>query len=192
MKKRFLVLLSAIFICVSLSACGNSAQQLETTTVVDNTKGTVITEEKNARNTVPITTNETVTMVNESEEIELTVKEISYESEIDSKSDNMFKEYFKDVDNETYLVLKTDIKNIGGNSVNYRFFDSTSVVYEDKYNYKLQPADIESTVLSSYWSVDPLKTTEVYFFQSVPDELKGKAFKATFSAGQNDYVLIGN
>ena len=99
----------------------------------------------------------------------------------------MFARYFPDKDDESYIVAKITIKNIGGDSTSYSFFDDIEVTFDDKYNYRMQQLDLDSSVMSQYWSCQPLKTVDIYWVQSVPDEVKTMGCNISFKVGETLY-----
>lgn len=204
MKKHLFI--GIVMSAIVLYGCGSAA----TNTVTDNTTSTTNTVADNTTNTVAdnsgggnavsdskpeeeekqaikINKGETVTMVDGSYEIEYTLKDVVFEKEVHSKSDNQFAQYFPDIDDESYIVAKLEIKNVGGDSVGYNFFDDIQVTFDNKYNYHMQQLDLESSVMSQYWSCQPLKTVEVYWVQTVPDEVKDKGVNITFTVGDTSY-----
>ena len=131
-----------------------------------------------------------------SNEIQLTLKSVDFQDEVKSFSDNMFASYFADVAGEKYIVVKTNIKNLGGNSIsNYdieNYNESTLyVTFDNKYNYALQQLDTTSCVMSEFWSLEPLKSQDVYFVNTVPDELSKKSYTVYFTLGDTDYYIEG-
>ncbi|MCI8464393.1 MAG: hypothetical protein HFI63_00810 [Lachnospiraceae bacterium] len=60
--------------------------------------------------------------------------------------------------------------------------------FNDKYNYSLTQLDTESLVMSQYWSLAPLKSQEVYFLQSVPDEVVSLPFVIEFTIGDSETI----
>lgn len=131
----------------------------------------------------------------DSNEVELTIKSISFEQKVKSKSDNMFSYEFIDEPGEKYIVVKTIIKNLGGTAISEQIIqdnwtnitDPLEVVFDEKYTYPMQQVDITNMVLSGFYSIQPLKSLEVYFVVSVPDELTSKPYKVFFSIGENSY-----
>lgn len=124
-------------------------------------------------------------------EIEISFNGVDKSSEVRSKSTNMFSQYFVDQSDETYLYLSLDIKNIGGDSVSYRVFDDIKIIYDDKYKYYAQQLDTESPVMSQYWSISPLKSQEVWFVASIPDEIINKSFVFSFKMGKTTFEFHG-
>jgi len=61
------------------------------------------------------------------------------------------------------------------------------VSFGGKYNYRMQQLDLESSIMSQYWGCDPLKTVDVYFVQSVPDDVKSMGCNITFNVGNTLY-----
>ena len=200
MRKRLFIGIITIS-AIALYGCGNTSTNTvadnTTNTVADNTTNTVadssgdnnvVADSKpEEQQSVKINKGETVTMTNGSYELEYTLKDVVFEKEVYSKSDNQFAEYFPDIDDESYIVAKLELKNVGGDTVSYNFFDDIQVTFDNKYNYRMQQLDLESSVMSQFWSCQPLKTVEVYWVQSVPDEVKDKGVNISFTVGDTLY-----
>lgn len=171
LKKFHFVIVTLLLIC--LSGCGLNS---------NNTTNTSKTNAEKTEEVIPteIDINEHITMKKDTDEIDFCIKEICWEDIVESKDDNMFRSVYSDVDGERYFVIKTDIKNIGGDTVTSDFIGKVNVQFSSKYNYQLRAVDIYSCVLTQYWSCQPLKTVEVYFLASIPDELVGESYTATF------------
>lgn len=140
----------------------------------------------------------TFTLSDGTSELEITLNSVDFEQEIHSFSDNMFGSYFADEEGETYIVMKLNIKNIGGNNISQKVFEDYNsnkreygkilLTFENKYNYQMQQLDTESSALSPYWNIEPLKSQAIYFFQSIPDEVIEKPYVITFSLVDGDIV----
>lgn len=124
------------------------------------------------------------------EKVEITVNSVDFEEEVTSP----FTKYgFPNKDNEIYVVAKLTIKNIGYDRIQEKFFDDVVVaddkeiklVLDGKYNYKMLAVNSEDSIFSEYWSIDPLKSKEIYFIKTVPDELALKPLEISFSFGSN-------
>lgn len=130
-------------------------------------------------------------------EAEVKINDVSFMDEVNSTSDNMFKQYFPNKDGEKYFVIKMTITNLGGDNLSHYDLEPISeqilnVEFDNKYNYHLQQLDSTSSVMSQYWSIQPLKSLDVYLLQSVPDEVTSKPYTAYFSVGGNKYKIEKN
>ena len=200
MKRKICSVLCAMMV-ISLVGCGSSNKKAENTVVdstkvvedntkvvedntstVEETEGKTVEEESVPEN-IKIGQGETVTIKNGTNEIELSIEEVTFENEVYSKSDNMFASYFPDKEEESYVVVKPVIKNVGGDTISDNFFDRGKIVitFGDKFNYPMQQLDLQSSVMSQYWSCAPLKTADVWFVQSVPDEVKTMNYVLTIT-----------
>lgn len=158
-----------------------------TNIIDDNTSNSAQDETPKEPEFIKVNENSMLTMLNGKKEIEFTLTDVCFQSEVHSNSDNMFAEYFPDKDDESYIVAKITIKNIGGDSTSYSFFDDIEVTFDDKYNYRMQQLDLDSSVMSQYWSCQPLKTVDIYWVQSVPDEVKTMGCNISFKVGETLY-----
>lgn len=130
-------------------------------------------------------------------EAEVKINDVSFMDEVNSTSDNMFKQYFPNKDGEKYFVIKMTITNLGGDNLSNFDLEPISeqtlnVKFDNKFNYHLQQLDSTSCVMSEFWSIQPLKSLDVYLFQSVPDEVTSKPYTAYFSVGGNKYKIEKN
>ena len=150
-------------------------------------------EDTNSEKTgVVFQTGETLSIKDGDNEIEMLCKSVDFESEVYGSSTNMFASYFPDKEDETYVVMKTNIKNTGGNNVSYSIFDDIGIIFSEKYNYGLQQLDVPNSAMSKYWTIEPLKEQEVYFVQSIPDELTTAPFVITLKVNDDTYTYYGN
>ncbi|MCM1265425.1 MAG: hypothetical protein NC200_04425 [Candidatus Gastranaerophilales bacterium] len=133
-------------------------------------------------------------------DLEITVNSVDFEQEVHSlvEDTNMYSQYFPDKEEETYIVMRLNIKNNGGEQISYKIFDGynselreynkITVIFDNKYNYNMQQLDTQSIVMGSNWHIQPLKEQEVYFVQSVPDEVVSMPFTITFKVGNSNTV----
>ena len=159
----------------SIIACGNNS-------VAGNAE-----QGKLFSKTEKINKNETVEMKSEDFQIEFTLTDVVFKDDVYSRSDNSFARYYCDVEGESYIVAKINVKNVGGETIDYNIFDDMIVTFGDKYSYDMCQLDLESAVLSEYWSCQPLKTTEIYWLMSVPDEVKTMGCSISFKVGDVSY-----
>jgi hypothetical protein len=124
----------------------------------------------------------------ESTEIKFIFNGAVYQDEIYTHSDNMFASYYKNQPDTQYLVVKLFVQNLGGTSINYHEIVEPRLLVDNKYNYTLQQLDMESSVCSQYWSLNPLQSQDVYLFYSVPNEIINKEFEVSFKIGNTPYV----
>lgn len=137
---------------------------------------------------------DTVNPVWENGEAEVVIKDVAFMDEVHSTSDNMFRNYYADVDGEKYFVIKLSIKNLGGKTMSDNDISGGEeqypyVKFDNKYEYGLSQLDSTSMVMSPYWSIQPLKSLDVYLLQSVPDEVTSNTYTAYFSIGGNQYKI---
>lgn len=167
---------------------------------IEETNGTTDTVDDNNETTDTMETGENIldihigdvfNLSNGKNELEITLNDVNFEQEVYSTSDNMFASYFPDIDGESYLVMKLSIKNLGGDNISYQLFDSYNsekivAMFADKYNYRMQQLDTTSSVMSEYWTIAPLKNLDVYFLQTIPDEIIDQPFTITFKLVDDD------
>ncbi|WP_285816090.1 hypothetical protein [Thomasclavelia cocleata] len=176
----------------------NQEQKQEESTVKDTEKTIQEDTKEDTGNILDIYEGNTFTLSDGTNELEITLNSIDFEQEVHSLSDNPFSSYFTDEEGETYIVMKLNIKNIGGNTISEKVFDGYNsdikeygkilLTFENKYNYQMQQLDTENPALSPFWNIEPLKSKVIYFFQSVPDEIIEKSYVITFSLVNDDII----
>lgn len=152
----------------------------------DNT-GTEQETESEEVDAIKIELNNLLEMQNDVEKIEYTLTDVVFQDEVYSNSDNMYATYFPDIEGESYVVAKISVRNIGSDLTGYWIFDDIQVTFNNEYNYGMQQLDLESSVMSQYWTCQPLKITDIYWVQSVPDEVKEMGCNITFTVGDASY-----
>ena len=177
MKKALTLLILGCSI-LSFTACSNSstqvgggnsvndntqssAQQNNGNIVTDDTENNIQEESNNESASTKVSKNSTLTMSNGDREIEYTLTDVCFMNEVHSNSDNMFASYFPDKDDESYVVAKITIKNVGSDSIGESFFDDIEITFDGKFKYRMQQLDLESSVMSQFWSCQPLKTVDI-------------------------------
>ena len=130
----------------------------------------------------------TYTSKYESTEIQFTFNGAVYQDEIYTHSTNMFAQYYKNQPDSQYLVVKLFIENLGGNNINYNEIINPKLLVDNEYNYNLQQLDMNSSVCSQYWSLNPLQSQDVYLFYPVPNKIIDKEFEISFTVGGIPYV----
>ncbi|MCH5332789.1 MAG: hypothetical protein J1D89_02425 [Agathobacter sp.] len=171
----------------------------EEKTTVDATEDST-KEIEQAESILEINIGDTFTLSDGTNELEITLTSVDLQQEVHSlvEDTNMFSKYYADQDGETYVVMKLDIKNLGGANITddvfegynseKRAYNKILLTFDDKYNYRLVQLDTKSIVMSKYWNLAPLKSQAVYFLQSVPDEIIDKPFIITFSLAKGDTI----
>ena len=192
MKKTIKAFLSASLLLVV--GCGTATSVPD---VDDNSAQSLQSNEEEKHDDlkeITIHNGDHLTISDGTDEIEVDWQTVEFEKEVYSNSDNKFAQYFPDKEDETYLVAKLKIKNIGGDNVDQSFFEDfdriIEVQFDGKYKYKMQQLDTTSAVMSQFWSIQPLKNQEVYFVQSIPDEIIDKEYVLTFTVGNSTYKYV--
>lgn len=196
MKKGISILL--ILVVVLMTACvpkvnipENSSVQSpsNSSTIYSSIQSIISTKPENK--VVLLLDNTIYNAANGKDEIEMTCIGAFTCGEVRSKSTNQFAEYFPDISDETYVYLKLKIKNIGGDTVSDMVFKDIKLVFDNKYNYHPQQLDINSDVMSQFWSLAPLKNQEVWFVASIPDEIVNESFLLSFNVGDTTFEFHG-
>lgn len=215
MKKFAIIMLAAVCLLTS-SACSNQNKENDNDKqdgeeeIIVETKADDVEnadEEKadkektdeeieSKENIVEIKDGDVVTAKQDEDEIEITWKSAEFLQEVYGTSDNSFAQYFTDQVGETYLVAKIKVKNISGDRISEDIFadfdKKIQVCFNDKYNYTVHQIDPDSPVLSRYWSLEPLKTRDLYFLALVPDEVISMPYVISFIIGDTTYQYSNN
>lgn len=174
--KKFIFLILALLMVLSLCACSQQAEPVETPTtaeVINTTPPTEAPTEAPAAaagvvNFGDVIENESIIMSIETAEIK---KELKYQHS-SSFSTSMFIEEGKQA-----FCLMGNIENVGGNEIDGWAFSGTLVI-DDKYNYDLRmwcPSDLE-----------PLVETPYFLYAEIPEKLVDSYTTATFTFGFNN------
>lgn len=100
--------------------------------------------------------------------------------------------YFTASSGKTFLVVKIQAKNIGGDKVAIDKIASASCIYKDKYNYSASCVFEEDggEDLNSHpgiYGVSPLDTVICYYLIEVPSEAKSGPYTITFTFDGENY-----
>lgn len=173
----------------------NTTEKKEASSDVVNKTDVVSESEEDKAEIIPLKKGEMYSLKKDKKEAELTIDSVTVKKQIDSKSDNMFAQYFPEQQGEKYLDVELTVKNIGGDSIGYSMFEDYNnhivVQFDGKYNYTMQQLDIFNSAFSKYWSLDPLKSYEVHWIALVPDEVTDKPYEITFTVGDKTYSYKG-
>ena len=174
--KNYIFLILALLMVLSLCACSQQAEPVETPTTAEVINTMPPTEAPAAAagvvNFGDVIENESIIMSIETAEIK---KELKYQHS-SSFSSSMFIEEGKQA-----FCLMGNIENIGGNEIDEWAFSGTLVI-DDKYNYDLRmwcPSDLE-----------PLVETPYFLYAEIPEKLVDSYTTATFTFGfNNDFEI---
>ena len=89
----------------------------------------------------------------------------------------------KDKDNNTYFVLKTNIKNLGTEKLEGEKLPDAKLIYDEKYKYDafLVTEEDDGSDLEGYdWymDIDPLKTKKIWYLVEIPNEVENETNKS--------------
>ena len=83
----------------------------------------------------------------------------------------------------TYFMLKTTIKNLGGETLSGEKLPSATLIYDNKYKYNLSlitetddSSDLEG--YDWYMDIDPLKTKKIWYYVEIPIEIENSNEKS--------------
>lgn len=109
----------------------------------------------------------------------------SFNQKIVPTSPDSYYTYYevKDKDSNTYLLLKTTIKNLGAETLDGEKLPSATLIYDDKYKYNFSlitetddGSDLEG--YDWYLDIDPLKTKKIWYMVEVPKEVENSTEKS--------------
>ena len=185
---RFLIVFMSGILVVLMSGCDKS------------TNGANNGNKKT--NVVSIKNGDVVTASNDSGEIEIHWEKTEFMDDVMTTSYVPVGGVYahkKDIDGETYLCAMVKIKNTGGSSVDQyiispkgnQYYYDIKVIFDDKYTYSMEQVDITEHMLGDRWKLDPLKTIDIWFCASVPDEIISSPYTITFDIGDATYKYTG-
>jgi hypothetical protein len=209
--KKVISLILAVAMLFTLFACGGKESESSTETSGAGTTSEQYTggagnstDEQNNESVVSVQLGTAFTATDSANEVEILWNSIDFAQEVHSLVENTsnYARYIADIEGETFVIAKITLKNLGGDAIsdsifsNYYYSDyyqknyyhEIVVTFSDKYNYEMAQLDTESTVMSAYWTLEPLKTQEVYFYASIPDELVTEPFYIKFSVGDSETI----
>lgn len=105
--------------------------------------------------------------------------ESSFKQKVEPSNPDSYYNYFepKDTSSNTFLVLKTVIKNLGTETLDGEKLPKAKLIYDGKYKYDAQliteeddGSDLDS--YSWYMDIDPLKTKKIWYLVEVPKEVE--------------------
>lgn len=217
MRKTCAMLMTGLLIFI-LCACAenNEAESIESEVQIPINEAEVFEENKELEEEILQSSTEKETnilVINEGDifvlsdginELEITLDCVNIEQEIHSlvEDTNNYSQYYADIEDESYVIMKLNIKNIGSDSISQdvfegynskeRKYNEIALTFEDKYNYKMTQLDTQNIIMSSYWKIEPLKSQAIYFWKSVPDEIIEKPYTIQFSLANGDTYCIYN
>jgi len=104
--------------------------------------------------------------------VEFTLEAAEWKDELLPSNISGVYSYYEDIENETYFVFKGIIKNVSGEA--YSIGDMVSqFVFNDKYKYTgitVGESEDHTDLYGDY--LNPLQSTVIYIYVSVPDEIK--------------------
>lgn len=105
--------------------------------------------------------------------------ESSFKQKVEPSNPESYYHYFepKDTSSNTFLVLKTVIKNLGTETLDGEKLPKAKLIYDGKYKYDAQliTEEDDGSDLDSYdWymDIDPLKTKKIWYLVEVPKEIE--------------------
>lgn len=125
---------------------------------------------------------------------ELEFKGIEYTDDLlPSNTNGSYNHYEVDDSENTYLVVKYNVKNLQGSAKQADTFAGIKAVYMDKYTYTgfVVVEDKDGKGFSSYEDIKPLSTGKCYCLIEVPKSVAENEVKLEISFDSKDYTFIG-
>ncbi len=146
----------------------------------------------NSEEFVVIKEGETTQISNDVCEIEVTLNDIISSNLVTKSASDSGEAFlsFPDIPDESYICVVMTVKNVGANAVDYTIFKDINIICGGKYNYDMTQADVTYGAMDYYWQCDPLKSCDILFFRSVPDEALNMGCNISFYAGDTQCGFI--
>lgn len=178
MKKILITLISGILI-LTTSACGsnthvynNNESNNNGTSVNDNDSSNEKEETKKAVD-VKIGQN-----IQYDDNFNISFQSSLFTDKLNPSKPDSFYHYYEVKDSSnTNFVLKTNIKNLGTETLEGDKLPDATLIYDGKYKYEMQliTEEDDGSDLQGYdWymDIDPLKTKKIFYMVEVPDEVE--------------------
>lgn len=111
--------------------------------------------------------------------------ETSFTQKVEPSNPSTYYSYYepKDSNNNTFVLLKTTIKNLGTETLDGDKLPVGKLIYDNKYKYNSQlvfeeddGSDLEG--YSWYMDIEPLKTKNIWYMVEVPKEVESNTDKS--------------
>ena len=197
-KKKIIIVVVAILIIaiiIGVVLSNNKSVNTSTKTSVENEENSKISkvEDKEQSKEQEITTSDKITIDNY---CEFNITGTRFAKDILPSNPTGYYRYLEGKDeNQKYLEITMDVKNLKTSAVKQDSLLSAKVKYDNNYEYNcmLATEDSSGEELQNFpdlYSIEPLKSLKYRFIAEVPKEIEndGKPLKAIIIVNGNNYI----
>lgn len=197
-KKKIIIVVVAILIIaiiIGVVLSNNKSVNTSTKTSVEDEENSKISkvEDKEQSKEQEITTSDKITIDNY---CEFNITGTRFAKDILPSNPTGYYTYLEGKDeNQKYLEITTDVKNLKTSAVKQDSLLSAKVKYDNNYEYNcmLATEDSSGEKLQNFpnlYSIEPLKSLKYRFIAEVPKEIEndGKPLKAIIIVNGNNYI----
>lgn len=180
MKKIFVAIICGV-LALSITGCSysdvfNNKDDKDTNTGVTDNKEDTRTPSKEETKGIDVAIGQNIQY---DDNYNISFIENSFKQKVEPSNPDSYYHYFepKDTSSNTFLVLKTVIKNLGTETLDGEKLPKAKLIYDGKYKYDAQliteeddGSDLDS--YSWYMDIDPLKTKKIWYLVEVPKEVE--------------------
>ncbi len=168
MKK--LGILLVVTLLFMTTGCGNTKP--EDNGVSDNKGDTEVKTNTNNKKGIEVGIGQNVQY---DDNYNIAFQEMLFTEKVQPTNPDSYYTYYPAGDGNTYLVLKTVVKNLGTDTLSGKKLPKGKLIYDKKYNYDARPmteTDDGSEVQQYDWYMDiePLQTKKIWYTVEVPKE----------------------
>lgn len=177
MKKVLIAIICGILV-LSVTGCSysdvfNKDKKDTNTNVTDNKDKTTKSDEKTTKG-IDVTIGQNIQY---DDNYNISFEDSLFCEKIESTNPDSYYTYYPAGNGNTYLVVKTVIKNLGTDTLSGSKLPKAKLIYNNKYNYDaslMTEEDDGSRVEQYNWYMDiePLKTKKIWYAVEVPKEVE--------------------
>ncbi len=121
----------------------------------------------------------------------ISITDIGYRNKIEPSNTSGFYSYYEpENQNDSFLVIEIDAKNIGKNEIDIDQVCSGVAIYDGLYEYvSMVIAEDKDYTISNYVDIKPLDTKKIYLCFEIPNETKEMNGKIKFYFGEKYYFI---
>lgn len=174
MKKKLLGLFLIAMVAFIVTGCGNDA--IKDTGVSDNKKKSE-TKETSTKKGIDVSIGQNIQY---DDNYNISFEDSLFCEKIEPTNPDSYYTYYPAGNGNTYLVVKTLIKNLGADTLSGSKLPKAKLIYNNKYNYdaKLMTEEDDGSKVEQYdWYMDiePLKTKKIWYAVEVPKEVESNS-----------------
>lgn len=184
MKKKFFSLLVLVSVIFLATGCNTKRIIMNKNTNNTSSGNVQVNDNKNTADSKSSTNTKGIEVkigqnIEYADHYNISFEETLFSKKVEPTNPDSYYYYYepKDSNNNTYLVLKTVIKNLATETLDGEKLPSPKVIYDNKYTYNASAITEEDDGsdlkgYSWYMDIDPLKTKKIWYLVEVPNEIE--------------------